>query len=202
MIVVRGLRLPVALQDAAVTCLRIAAVVYVARAIHGVMNTPALVRLHMHLIVAISSGMLVTQILFVPVVLYFGAGLPGAVMVSAVVACVGVVLHLTVAVRLLPSLKRVRIDRALMRQLAGFGSALVVSTIAGTITNNAEKLLLPRYRSIESLAYYSVACPRRCCFRITRGACRACLWRRGRFTVARSSFHSRYSVERSRWAYR
>jgi len=157
LLVDRGLRLPADLHDAAVICIRLAALGFIARAIAGVLNTPAVVRLRMDLTVAINSGTAVAQIALVPIVIYLGGGLTGAAMVIASAAIVYAVLYAIAGVRLLPALRRPRIDRELLRSLVKFGGALVISTIAGALISNVEKLLMPRYASVQALAYYSVA---------------------------------------------
>lgn len=152
-----GLRLPSYLLEPAVIAVRLAALGFVARAVAGVLNTPAVVRLRMDLVVLITSGTAVGQILLVPVVLYFGGGLTGAVEVvaGAALACAG--LHALTGLRLLPPLRRPHISGEMLKPLARFGGALVVSTIAGTMLANLEKLILPRYASVQALAFYSVA---------------------------------------------
>jgi O-antigen/teichoic acid export membrane protein len=153
----RGLRLPPNLHDAAVICVRLAALGFLARAIAGVMNTPAIVRLRMDISVAILSGTAVAQIAFVPIVIYLGGGLTGGAMVIAAAAILCALLYTIAGVHLLPALRRPHIDREMLRTLAKFGGALVISTIAATLLGNIEKLLVPRYASVQALAYYSVA---------------------------------------------
>lgn len=156
-IVVDLLRLPVWIRDAAVVSIRIVAFGLIVRAMSGVMNTPALVRLRIELLVLITSGITTLQILTVPVVVYYGGGLVGAVSVSTGGAIVTAVLLTIVAMRLLPALRRPRISRDVLKSLAAFGSALMVSSVAEIVLMNAEKVLLPRYASVQALAYYSVA---------------------------------------------
>ena len=156
-LVERGLRLPPNLHDAAVICVRLAAIGFLARAIAGVLNTPAIVRLRMDLYVSILSGTAVVQIVLVPIVIYFGGGLTGSATVVAGAAIATALLFAIVGVRLLPALRRPHIDRELLHALAKFGGALVVGTIAAALLSNVEKLLISRYASVHALAYYSVA---------------------------------------------
>jgi O-antigen/teichoic acid export membrane protein len=152
-----GLRLPVNLQTPAVIALRLAALGFLARTIAGVLNTPALVRLRIDLIVLITTGTAVGQILLVPVVLFLGTGLTGAAAVAAGAGVAATLLYAVAGARLLPALRRPHINVALLKPLAGFGGALVVASIASTISTSLEKLLLPRYASVQALAYYTVA---------------------------------------------
>jgi O-antigen/teichoic acid export membrane protein len=152
-----GLRLPVSLQAAAIIAVRLAALGFFARAMAGVLNTPAMVRLRMDLVVLITSGTSTAQILLIPIVLFLGGGLTGAVMVVAGAAIATALLFAITGVRLLPRLRRPHVSAELIKPLARFGGALVISTIAAVFLANIEKLLLPRYASVQALAFYSVA---------------------------------------------
>lgn len=156
-LVERLLRLPIYLHEPAIVALRLAAIGFVARAIAGVINTPELVRLRMDLLVLINVGTLVLQILLVPLVLYLNGGLTGAVATIAGAGLLAASLHTLVGMRLLPSLRRPRIGPALLKPLAKFGGAMLISALAGMVLTNADKLLLTRYASVRALAYYSVA---------------------------------------------
>lgn len=156
-LVVHALRLPLSLQETAVIAVRIAALGFVVRAVSGVMNTPALVRLRIDLVVLITYGTATAQIVLVPLVVFLGGGVTGAVAVGAGAAAAAALLHSIAGMRLLPALRRPHVSAELMKRLARFGSALVVSTIAETVLFHSEKLLLPRFASVEALAYYSVA---------------------------------------------
>ncbi|HVQ40052.1 MAG TPA: oligosaccharide flippase family protein, partial [Pyrinomonadaceae bacterium] len=151
------LRLPVYLHEPGIIALRLAALGFVARALAGVINTPELVRLRMDLLVLINTGTLVGQILLVPVVLFLGGGLTGAVATIASAGLLAAILHTLVSMRLLPSLRRPRVSQAMVKPLARFGGAMLISALAGMVLTNADKLLLTRYASVRVLAYYSVA---------------------------------------------
>jgi O-antigen/teichoic acid export membrane protein len=156
-LVVYGLRLPVYLQSSAVIAVRLAALGFLARTVAGVLNTPAVVRLRMDLVVLVTAGTSAGQILLVPVVVFLGGGLTGAVLVVVGAAVTAALLYAAIGARLLPRLRRPHVSREIMKPLARFGGALVVSSITGTVLANLEKLLLPRYVSVQALAYYSVA---------------------------------------------
>jgi O-antigen/teichoic acid export membrane protein len=83
LLVEQGLRLPAYLQASAVIAVRLAALGFLARTVAGVLNTPAMVRLRMDLVVLVTAGTSVGQILLVPVVVFLGGGLTGAVTVVA-----------------------------------------------------------------------------------------------------------------------
>jgi O-antigen/teichoic acid export membrane protein len=157
LLVEQGLRLPAYLQASAVIAVRLAALGFLARTVAGVLNTPAMVRLRMDLVVLVTAGTSVGQILLVPVVVFLGGGLTGAVTVVAGAGVAAALLYAVIGVRLLPRLRRPHISGEILKPLARFGGALVVSSIAGTVLANLEKLLLPRYASVQALAYYSVA---------------------------------------------
>jgi O-antigen/teichoic acid export membrane protein len=72
-------------------------------------------------------------------------------------AIAAALLHAVTGSRLLPQLRRPHVSRELLKPLARFGGGLVVSSIAATFLANLEKLLLPRYASVQALAFYSVA---------------------------------------------
>ncbi len=156
-LIVDVLRLPPHLHETAVIALRIAAVGFVARALAGVLNTPELVRLRMDLLVLVNVGTLIPQILLVPIVLYFGAGLPGAVALIAGAGLISALLHFWVGLRLFPSLRRPRFTSELVKPLVQFGWPMVISGLAGMALSNADRLLLSRYGSVRDLAYYAVA---------------------------------------------
>lgn len=153
----RGLRLPAYLHEPAVIAVRLAALGFVARAIAGVLNTPAVVRLRMDLVVLITVGTSAGQILLVPVVLFLGGGLTGAAAVVAGAAVAAALFHAIAGIHLLPRLRRLHVSGELLKPLARFGGALVVSSVAAMVLANLEKLLLPRYASVQALAFYSVA---------------------------------------------
>lgn len=156
-LVEQGLRLPTHLHETATVALRLAALGFVGRAVAGVMNTPELVRLRMDLLVLINVGTLVGQILIVPVVLFLGGGLTGAVAIMAGAGLLGALLHTLVGMRMLPRLRRPHVSAGLLKPLARFGGAVLISSLAGMVLTNADKLLLTRYGSVRTLAYYSVA---------------------------------------------
>jgi O-antigen/teichoic acid export membrane protein len=156
-LVEHGLRLPAYLHAPAIVAVRLAALGFFARAMAGVLNTPPVVRLRMDLIVLVTAGTSTAQILLIPIVLFLGGGLTGAVMVIAGCGIAAAVLYGIVDLRLLPRLRRPHISGELIKSLARFGGGLVISTIAAVFLSNVEKLLLPRYASVQALAFYSVA---------------------------------------------
>lgn len=157
-LVVHALKLPVHLQDVTTIGLRIAAAGFVFRVAAGVMNSPQLVRLRMDLNALVTHGATLLQVVLVPVVLFCGGGLTGAVTVVAISALLGALAHTRVSMKLLPALRRPSFDRGLLQPLARFGSGLVISSAAAVLLVGAEKAFLARFASVESLAYYAVAC--------------------------------------------
>jgi O-antigen/teichoic acid export membrane protein len=156
-LVVHALHLNPSLQDVTVICVRLAAVGLLGRLAAGVFNTPAVVRLRVVILALIGNGVAVLQILVVPLVLFLGGGLPEAVAAIAGAALLRALLNAATGMRLLPALRRPRVSRDLMPLMTRFGWALFLSTAAEVLLTNVEKLLMPRYASVEALAYYSVA---------------------------------------------
>jgi len=157
MIVVSGLHLPEHLQRTAALALQLAAVGFIARTVSGVFNTPQLVRLRMDLNTLIATGISVAQGSLIILALLCGGGLVAASAVIVGVACVSMLAQAFVSQRLLPCLSRPKIKRELFRPLIRFGGALVVSSLAGMVLVQAEKVLLARFSSVTALAHYSVA---------------------------------------------
>ena len=156
-LVEHGLHLPASLRAAAIVAMRLAAVGFLARAAAGVLNTPALVRLRMDLVALVTTSTSTAQILFIPIVLLLGGGLTSAVIVVAGAAIATALLYAVVGARLLPSMRQPRISRELLKPLTRFGGALVVSSMTATLLASSEKLLLPRFASVQALAFFSIA---------------------------------------------
>lgn len=156
-LVEHALRLPVHLHEAAIIALRLAAVGFLARTLAGVVNTPQVVRLRMDLVTKINTGGYIGQTILILVVLLLGGGLIGAVAIVAGVNVLIAIVFALVSLRLLPRLVRPQISSVLLKPLLRFGSALVVTSLAGIVLVNAEKVLLARYASVTALAHYSVA---------------------------------------------
>jgi O-antigen/teichoic acid export membrane protein len=153
----RALRLPAHLHATAVMALRIGALGFFAGSITGVLNAPQFVRLRMDLSAFVGAGAAILQNSVIPTLLFLGGGLVAAVEVIAGVRIASLLAHAIISRRLQPRLLPPRIDSTLIKPLLGFGCGLVVSTLAGVILGNAEKLLLTRYSSVTALAHYSVA---------------------------------------------
>jgi O-antigen/teichoic acid export membrane protein len=60
--------------------------------------------------------------------------------------------------KLLPALRRPLFDSGRIKPLTRFGGGLVISSAAAVLLVGAEKAFLARFASVESLAYYAVAC--------------------------------------------
>jgi len=151
------LHVPAHLQSEAVIALRLASIGFIARVAAGVLNTPQIVRLKMHMNAGIMAASSVAQIGLTPIILLLGGGLAGA---SAVISGVAIVTALGQAFfsqRLLPRLLRPQVDWELVGRVAKFGGAMVVSIVIVLLLTNVEKLFLARFNSVKDLAYYSVA---------------------------------------------
>ncbi len=151
------LKVPVHLYSQASVALKITSAAFLLSVISGVVNTPQLSRMRMDLNVLINAGSKILMILITPVVLYFGGGIVEATIVAFGAALAILLGNIFVSGRLLPELYKPTISNAFIKPLMKFGGNVVLYGIGLLITNNLEKLLLPRLVSVQSLAYYSIA---------------------------------------------
>ncbi|MDQ3132901.1 MAG: flippase [Acidobacteriota bacterium] len=156
-IVSDALRLPDYLQAAAAAALILASVGFVFRTASLVFNTPQLVRLRMDLVTLISAGTGLTQIVTVPLVILLGGGLVGAVATIAGFSFINLLCNVAVSRKLLPNLFNFKLQKTLTVPLIKYGGSLVLSSVAGMILVNLEKLVLTRYASVTVLAHYTIA---------------------------------------------
>ena len=105
----------------------------------------------------INSGIRMIGMIAVPLVIYYGGGIVGAVTVLLVTTLAILIGNLTISARLLSELFGFSLDKRAFRLLSKFGGGLVISGIAAVLLLNLEKLVLTRMTSVESLAHYSVA---------------------------------------------
>ena len=150
-------RLPGSLANPANVAFKIASVSFVLANLAQVLNTPMLARLRMDMNILTSAIPRAAATALIPVVLYLGGGVLGAVWTTffaGVVSC-GLVIYFSA--RLLPGLPQFSIDRAYFRPLLRFGSGWMIAGIAQILLLGLEKFALPSLVSIRALAYYSVA---------------------------------------------
>ena len=155
--VIAWLNVPKQFRSEASIALKIASVTFVVNILCNVFNTPQLSRLRMDLNTFINAGFRLLGAAAVPVVLYFGGGIVGAVTVLMIAGFLTLFGHILVSGRLLNEIFQFSIDRSLLKPLLRFGAPLVVSGIAAILLVNLEKIVLTRAASVEVLAYYSVA---------------------------------------------
>jgi len=148
---------PENLQWQAVWGLRMACITFVVVILSNVVNTPQLSRLRMDLNAAINAATKVCISVGTVIVLYSGGGIIGAAAWNLVVATCGFMAHLFVSGRLLRPFLDISIDRGLITPMLRFGFGLSISGIAGIFLVNLEKLLVTKFISVQSLAYYSIA---------------------------------------------
>lgn len=151
------LNVPARLQAEASLALKIASVTFVLNFLCNIFNTPQFIRLRMDLNTFVTAGFKILAALMIPVVLYAGGGIVGAVSVLLIATFATLLVHLYVSGRLLNELFQFSISRTVVKPLLKFGGALVISGIAGVLLVNLEKLVLARVTSVETLAFYSVA---------------------------------------------
>jgi O-antigen/teichoic acid export membrane protein len=155
--ILRLLNVPEHLLSDASIALRIVSITVVTNFLNLVINTPQMTRLRMDLNTLVNSGVRIVSLLTIPVVLYLGGGIIGAVTVMLVASVLTLAGHLAVSRMLLRDLLGISINRELIRPLLKFGGPLAVSVIAATLLGNVEKLVLTRVTTVETLAFYSVA---------------------------------------------
>ncbi len=155
--ILRLLNVPEYLLSDANIALRIVSVTIVTNFLNLVFNTPQLTRLRMDLNTLVNSGVRIVSLLTIPVVLYLGGGIIGAVTVMLAASVLTLAGHLAVSRLLLKDLLGLSINKELIRPLLRFGGPLALSVIAATLLINIEKLVLTRATSTETLAFYSVA---------------------------------------------
>ena len=151
------LRVPSYLDQTAILALRIASIGFFAKIVSSVLNTSLIVRLRMDLVTTINTSTFLIQAVLVPLVLFAGGGLLSAISVVTAVSISVAVLFALSSIWFLPSMLRPRVDTRLIKPLLSFGGAAVLSLIAVLVLVNGEKILLTRYASVTTLAYYSVA---------------------------------------------
>ncbi len=149
--------IPADLIGTAVIALRIGAATLVVNFLNGILILPQLTRLRMDLNTVVNAGPRILGVIAVPVVIYLGFGIAGAVGVLFVSTVVTLVGHLIVSGKLLRYLPGFSIERPAVRPLLKFGISLVLAAIAGVLLGNLEKLVLVRVTDVTTLAHYSVA---------------------------------------------
>lgn len=157
-IVSRALHPSPDLLASTVFALRVFCGIFVLQALIGTMNTPQVVRLRGRATTAILTLSNLVSIIGIPIGL---AALAGGLKTAALVALGAAALNLSgnavLALRLLPPLKRPRINRAVLWQLSRYGVPLGVSGVAGVVTGTAERFFLANSHSTTQVAYYAVA---------------------------------------------
>ncbi|MEP7149352.1 MAG: flippase [Acidobacteriota bacterium] len=156
-IVVDLLRIPDHLQDVAVIGIYLSCVTFTSRVLSAIVCTPQLVRLRMDLNSSVNAIFNVVQIVTVPLVIFLGGGLIGAVITIMCSAIGALLVHLVVSRKLLRSLFEFSIDPDAVKPLLRFGSSIFIALVASVLLANLEKVVLTRYTSVTVLAYYTVA---------------------------------------------
>lgn len=155
--IIAWLNVPENLQREASLALKIASTTFVLNILCNIFNTPQLTRLRMDLNTLINASFRLIGIIAIPIVLYIGGGIIGAISVLLIVAFFNLLGHLYISGKLLNELFQFSIARNSLGALIKFGGSLVIAGIAAILLINLEKAVLARVASVESLAYYSVA---------------------------------------------
>lgn len=156
-IIVEWFKVPEPYQFVGSISLKITSVSFVLGILATVLSSPQRSRLRMDLNMLVNAIPKILMALFTPLVLYFGGHLLEAIWVAffgSLMVFIGTVL---ISAKLLPQLLGFSISKELFAPLLKFGGGWLIAMIAGILLLNVEKLLLARYVSVQSLAYYSVA---------------------------------------------
>lgn len=151
------LKIPAQMQGEASIALKITAVTFLLNILCNILNTPQLARLRMDLNTFVNTGFRLLGIILVPIILYLGGGIIGAVSVMMVSVLLTLFGHIFVSGRLLNELFHLSINREIIKPLLKFGAPLVISGIAAILLVNLEKIVLTKAASVKVLAYYTVA---------------------------------------------
>jgi O-antigen/teichoic acid export membrane protein len=154
---IKLLNVPVQLSAEASLAFKFAAVGLVANLLANVVNSPQIARLRMDLNMAITAGSRTLGTLAVPLVIYLGGGISGAVFALMAAGILSFVGNVFVSGRLNPAFFGLTIDCESLGPLLRFGGGLALSGIAAVLLVNLEKIVLTRQSSVQDLAYYSVA---------------------------------------------
>lgn len=137
--------------------IKIASITFVITLLCGIFNTPQLTRLRMDLNTSVNASFRILGLIAMPIVLYLGFGLVGAVLVLFITAVMTLIGHLLMSRSLLSGLFHLSIENTVIRPMLKFGGPLVLASGAAMLVANLEKGILPGLVSVEALAYYSVA---------------------------------------------
>ncbi len=88
-----------------------------------------------------------------------GHGLTGLIVANAAVYCSFGLLNIAIAFRLVPGLRLgpAFVDRAMLRQMFGFGSRIQVTSLAGLLHSQFDKFLLASLVDLTHVSFYGVA---------------------------------------------
>ena len=156
-IIANWFKVPESYQASAGVALKISAGAFMLSLLSAILNTPLLSRLRMDLNTLINAVPKIMTGLATPLVLYFGGSVVEAVAVTFVSALLVFGGMTFFSGRLLPELYEWTINKSLFRPLLKFGGGWLIAMIAAILLMNTEKILLARYVSVDSLAFYSIA---------------------------------------------
>src|SRR6185436_16620844 len=110
--------------------LQILALTYVIRGATAIVTAPQIVRLRNDLNTIVLTVFAIAQVGAIILVLRRGGDLAAVAAAIAMTAVAALIEHLIASAKLLPPLRRPRIDRALITRLAAFGAPLALSYVA------------------------------------------------------------------------
>jgi O-antigen/teichoic acid export membrane protein len=141
----------------AVLALRLSAVAFIVNIFCGIYNTPQLVRLRMDLNTLNSAIPRIIGLVAVPILIYWGYGVVGAIAANLATSVLSLLLHVVSSGMLLPRLFGRGGASTQVKALLRYGVGIIATLIAAAFLINFEKIIVARYVTIEALAFYSVA---------------------------------------------
>jgi O-antigen/teichoic acid export membrane protein len=147
-----------ALFGPSIVALRVVCGLFVVQAVAGTAKTPLVVRLQWRQYTMITTAASLAAAVGTPVAIaLLAGGVVTAAWVAVITAALGALATWVVGVKLQPVLRRPHFDRAVLRQLLGYGGALTVSGLASIPLSTAERFFLAHNHTTAVVAYYAVA---------------------------------------------
>lgn len=146
------------LLEQGTVALRLGCAIVVVRALAEVVNTPQLARLRWRRFTVLNTGTNLMAIVGTPLALFvLGGGVVTAAGIGLVVAVVYALSMFHASAKVQPALWHPQVNMATARQLAPYGAALTVASVAAIVLNTGERFVLASNHSTTVVAYYAIA---------------------------------------------
>jgi O-antigen/teichoic acid export membrane protein len=96
------------------------------------------------------------KLLLLVLMAYAGWRLPAIALALLLVEVARLLAYLIIALTVVPSLRRVSLERGALRELTGFGSWLSVSTVAGVTIAYLDRFLIASLLGMSALSHYAI----------------------------------------------